>query len=114
MFEIGFNKNFFFKKGVFDPEKREVKETVWAEYSQMGEALDTLFIPKEAWADKRTYVVFSNSGNEYPFTETNVTAVHPSGFLVTGYNGEYSIQRLNNDSSEVLYKREIQQEKVKE
>ncbi len=114
VFEIGFNKNLFFKKGVFDPEKREVKETVWAEYSQTGEVLDTLFIPREAWADKRTYVVFSNSGNEYPFTETNVTAIHPSGFLVTGYNGEYSIKRLNNDSSEVLYKREIQKEKVKE
>lgn len=114
VFEIGLDDNFFFKKGVFDPEKREIKEMTWIEYSQSGEVLDTLYIPREAWADKKTYVVFSNSGNEYPFTETNVTAVHPSGFLVTGYNAEYIIKRLNADLSEVFYERDIEKEEVKQ
>lgn len=114
VFERGLNDNLFFKTGVFDPDKREINELIWIEYSQTGKILDTLFIPREAWADKRTYVVFSNSGNEYPFTETNISAVHPSGFLVTGYNAEYSIKRLNSDLSEVLYERDINREEVKQ
>lgn len=59
-------------------------------------------------------MLWTNSGNAYPFTETNITAMHSSGFLVTGYNSEYSIKRLYSDSSKTRYQRNIPKAKLNE
>ena len=112
VFEKGLNSKIYFKRNVFDPEKRERKNKIWVEYSEAGEPLDTLYIPRKASADKLYYVLWTNSGDAHPFIETNITALHPSGFLVTGYNSEYSIKRLYSDSSEIRYQRIITKAKV--
>ncbi|MFY0683521.1 MAG: 6-bladed beta-propeller [Balneola sp.] len=114
VFEKGFNDNIYLKRNVFDSENRNTRHEIWVEYSETGESLDTLFIPRERSADKLYYVLWTNSGDAYPFIETNITAMHPSGFLITGNNSEYSIKRLYSDSSEIRYQRNIPKAKLNE
>lgn len=79
----------------------------WQKYNSRGELTDTLHIPPDPTVHPQTFVLFTASGNAYPFISRPMSALSPLGYLITGTNNEYTIT-LHKPDGDLIIKRDFE------
>ncbi|MCU0617283.1 MAG: gamma-glutamyltransferase [Gemmatimonadaceae bacterium] len=81
-----------------NPLLRDQARYAWVRVSSDGVVLDTVVAPASA-APARSFVLWSSSGYDRPFTREVLSTVTVLGELVSGDNASYAIERRAHDGS---------------
>ncbi|MFH1763366.1 MAG: 6-bladed beta-propeller [Gemmatimonadota bacterium] len=82
-------------------------QTVWIHVSPGGEIVDSIPIPLDHPA-ATSYVLVTPTGRRRPFTESKVSALSPHGYLVVGWNIDYTLNRPLRDGRVLRIERAFQ------
>lgn len=101
VFQTGHSGNFYIRNVLRHTPDMPNWEYAWLELSPGGEVVDTIRVPLDEEYREQAFVLFTASGNAYPFIEQPLSSMSPLGYLVTGRNDQYAFQ-LNRAGGEPI------------
>jgi hypothetical protein len=106
VFQTGHSGNFYIRRVLRHTPDMPNWEYAWLKLSQEGEIVDTIHVPLDDEDREQAFVLFTASGNAYPFIEQPLSSLSPLGYLITGRNDRYSFQLNKPGMDPVLIERD--------